>query len=375
MTWSAGVLAGSAPLLSAQTPAFGILGPRDPILAAAFWTGIAALLLTLLLAAQIVRLRLALRRRERRQARTLARWRPLLNGAIMGEAPATLPALAAAERPHFIKLWVHLHASLRGDAGAALNDIAHRLQLDREARAMLVRGSRTERLLAALMLGHLRDREAWAQLLRMAGLDDATLSLTALWALVRIDPQAAAEYLTPMFIERDDWAMSHVAGILKQANAPVAAVLARILPQLDDTRMPRALRIAEALRIALPAELLHAALSSAKVALVTAALRTVETPGSLDQVRALLVHEDWQVRVQAAKALGRIGDRSDVERLAGLLSDREWWVRYRAAQALLELPWLARHGLQALQATLTDRFAADMLAQVVAELRAEGRLA
>jgi hypothetical protein len=57
------------------------------------------------------------------------------------------------------------------------------------------------------------------------------------------------------------------------------------------------------------------------------------------------------------------------------LSDREWWVRYRAAQALVELPWLAQAELRALQDGLTDRFAADMLAQVVAEARAEGRLA
>jgi hypothetical protein len=339
----------------------------DPVLAAAFWTGIAALLLTLLLGLQIVRLRIALRTRERRRARTLARWRPLLNAAIVGDSPQQLPPLRATERLHFIKLWVHLHASLRGDAGAALNDIACRLGLDTEARAMLGRRARTERLLAALMLGHLGDRAAWPQLLRLAGMDDPTLSLTALWALVRIDPQAAAEYLTPLFIEREDWAMSHVAGILQQAGTPVAAVLAGMLPRLSAQRLPRALRIAEALRVELPAESLATALGSGEVAIVTAALRIVNTPLLQEPVRALLRDEDWQVRVQAAKALGRIGDRTDVKRLLALLADREWWVRYRAAQALVELPWLKRADLDALHATLDDRYAADMLAQVMAE--------
>jgi HEAT repeat protein len=88
-------------------------------------------------------------------------------------------------------------------------------------------------------------------------------------------------------------------------------------------------------------------------------------------VRPLLGHYDWQVRVQAAKALGRIGAVEDVGRLAALLSDREWWVRYRAAQALLELPWLGDPELAALQASLTDRFAADILAQAIAEQGAE----
>jgi HEAT repeat protein len=339
----------------------------DPILAAAFWTGTGALLLTLLLGLQILRLRIALRARQRREKRTLARWRPILNAAIVGDSPPQLPRLLPSERLHFIKLWVHLQSSLRGEASAALKDIACRLGLDADARAMLGRRARTERLLAALLLGHLGDRQAWPELLRLTGMDDPTLSLTALWALVRIDPQAAAEYLTPLFIEREDWAMSHVAGILQQAGTPVAAVLAGMLPRLDAKRLPRALRIAEALRVELPADTLATAMRGSEIAIVTAALRIVNTPLLQEQVRPLLGHEDWQVRVQAAKALGRIGDRADVERLLGLLADREWWVRYRAAQALVELPWLKRADLDALHASLQDRFAADMLAQVMAE--------
>lgn len=341
--------------------------PTDPILAAAFWTGIAALLLTLLLGLQIVRLRIALRARERRKARTLARWRPVLNAAIVGDSPAQLPRLMASERLHFIKLWVHLQSSLRGEAGAALNTIACRLGLDVEARAMLGRRARAERLLATLVLGHLGDRQAWPALLRLAALDDPTLSLAALWALVRIDPQAAAEYLTPLFIEREDWAMSHVAGILQQAGTPVAAVLAGMLPRLDAQRLPRALRIAEALRVELPPAALATSLASDAVPVVIAALRIVNTPLLQEPVRARLAHEDWQVRVQAVKALGRIGERADTARLAHLLADREWWVRYRAAQALVALPWMQRAELDALSAALEDRYAADMLAQVVAE--------
>jgi HEAT repeat protein len=164
--------------------------------------------------------------------------------------------------------------------------------------------------------------------------------------------------------------MSHVAGILQQAGTPVAAVLAGMLPRLSPDRLPRALRIAEALRVELPAEALRAALDNQAVAVVTAALRIVNTPLLQAQVRERLAHADWQVRVQAAKALGRIGDRSDVERLVALLADREWWVRYRAAQALVELPWMQRADLEALRASLDDRFAADMLAQVTAELDA-----
>jgi HEAT repeat protein len=232
---------------------------------------------------------------------------------------------------------------------------------------MLARGPRSARLLGALVLGHLRDRRAWPQLLVLADQPDNTLSLTALWALVRIDPEAAADYLAPMFVEREDWALSHVAGILQHASAPASNVLARLLPTLGEDKLPRALRIAESLRVTLPAGVLRTALTSRSVPVVIAALRSVLTPDTIDAVRALLGHEEWQVRVQAARALGRVGERADADRLAVLLGDREWWVRYRAAEALLELPALRRADLEALRASLTDRFAADMLAQAMAE--------
>ena len=71
----------------------------------------------------------------------------------------------------------------------------------------------------------------------------------------------------------------------------------------------------------------------------------------------------------AARALGRIGNTSDQALLLDLVEDRNWWVRYRAAQALASLPGLSRGDLAAMRARTSDRFAADMLDQVLAEGR------
>jgi hypothetical protein len=65
--------------------------------------------------------------------------------------------------------------------------------------------------------------------------------------------------------------------------------------------------------------------------------------------------------------MGRIGALDDVARLEPLLADREWWVRYRAAQSAVELANLYGAPLDQVRAHLSDRFAADMLAQVLAE--------
>lgn len=339
----------------------------DPIVAAAFWTGVAALLLTVLLGVQILVLRNALRRRNRRNDRLLATWRPILNAAITGTMPGALPPLHKRDRIFFLQFWVRMQSSVRGEANTALNDIALRVGCDDIARELLQRGHRGHKLLAVLVLGHLGDRDSIPPLLTHAAATDPLLSVQALWALIRIHPEATVESLIALCVQRDDWAISRVALILGQAREASAAALAQLLPQLDETRLPRALLLAEALRIPVPAPLLEDILSRETVPLLVAALRSVFTPQALDRARALRGHADWRVRVQAAKAIGRAGDRRDIPLLEQMLRDPEWWVRYRAAEALTELPAVGRQELAALVQSQTDRFAQDMLAHAMAE--------
>ena len=124
----------------------------DPILAAALWTGLGALGLTLLLAAQIIYLRGTLRRDERREQAAIAKWRPHLNAAVTGAPPAMLPPLPAPERTIFLKLWLHLHQSVRGEASAGLNEVGYRLGCAAIAHKLMRRGNRAERLLRRISL-------------------------------------------------------------------------------------------------------------------------------------------------------------------------------------------------------------------------------
>lgn len=326
-----------------------------------------ALALTLLLGAQIVYLRGALRRNARREQAAIAVWRPHLNAALAGVAPAALPVLRRRERIVFLKLWVHLHQSVRGDASAGLNEVGYRLGCDAIARALMRRGNRPQRLLAVLALGHLRDITAWPVLLDEANRTDRASSVHAVWALVQIDPAAATRHLMPLLLARDDWALSQVATILQDAREYCGPALAEAIARMPPERLPRALHLAEALRVPLPSALLAELLRHASVEVVAAALRLAASPDLLGEVRANLAHADWRARVQAAKALGRIGDRSDIARLRALLGDPQWWVRYRAAQALAGMPLLSPADLDALCGDTSDRFAIDILRQVRAE--------
>ncbi|GAB3546739.1 hypothetical protein GCM10027343_25010 [Noviherbaspirillum agri] len=339
----------------------------DPYLLVAFWTGIGALSLTLLIGAQIVYLRVALRRDQRQERNVIAKWRPILNAAITDTPPEQLPALHKKDQIPFLRFWVHLHQSVRGEASAGLNDVGYRLGCDGDAHRLLHKGNRAEKLLAILTIGHLRDLKAWPQLIEEARLQDNTTSVHALWALVQIDARKACHELMPLLLQRDDWPLSKLANILQEVREECEAVLGSLIPALEPERLPRALHLAEALRIHLPSALLLDLLHGASVDIVTAALRLSAMPDLLDAVRTHLGHADWRVRVQAAKALGRIGDHSDIARLQTLLGDPQWWVRYRAAQALLSLPFIGRSEVDSLCATVTDRYAADMLRQVAAE--------
>ena len=339
----------------------------DPYVIAAFWAGIGALLLTVLLSLQIVRLRLQLRRQQRHENRVHDKWRPVFNAAIVGETPEMGGTLSRKELRPFLKLWLHLQFSVRGDAQEALNNVARKLRVDERARKMLTGGNRAEKLSAALVLGYLRDTPAWPELLRLAGHKDNLLSLNAVWALLRIDPPTALQQLLPVIVDRGDWPLPRVVSMLQEVGEPALNQLTALVPQLPPERLPQALRLAEALRLSLPGALLSQLLGSDSPALLIPALRCVNTPEPLCQVRSLLRHPDWRVRVQVAKALGRIGDRDDISALVDLLRDTEWWVRYRAAQSLTALPGCSTEDMRNLRSMLADRFAVDMLAQVMAE--------
>ncbi len=315
----------------------------DPYLLAALWAGTVALALTLALAAVIVVLRLNLQHQERRWNSFVERWRPLLLAMMMEpDEPPTLPPLARTERTLFLRLWVYLHESVRGTAAEQLNQAARVLQIDRTARRLLVRGSRAERLQAVLALGYLRDEAAWDVLLKLARRADGLVSVNAARALIQIDAFKGAETLMPLILTRRDWDVSRVAAFLVEARDAFWLRLVRQLPTLPPRDLPRALRLADALRLKLPTTAVRVLLQpSQPSAVVQVALRLVASGELPDEVRSCLQHPDWRVREQATQQLAQQATPDDTPALARLLDDPRWDVRMGAAQALARLPYLS----------------------------------
>ncbi|QYF92478.1 HEAT repeat domain-containing protein [Massilia sp. PAMC28688] len=339
----------------------------DPFLRAALWIGLAATGLIALLILQIALLRLRLLSRRRRSAQVVARWRPVVNAVLSGERPRDLPGLERAEEADFFKLWLHFQASLRGEARAALNWLATDLGCEQIALRLLARGDRGERLLAILVLGHLGRAGAGLRLQETALSSDRLLAVHASLALVQIDPALAAASMAPGLVHNPAWPVREVVTVLQGAREQCASVMHALLARCDASALPRLLQVMEGLRVAVPGKDLQRLLAHESVEVQIAVLRMVSEPAAREPVLSMLGHQDWRVRMHAAKALGRVGRREDVAALTQLLSDREWWVRYRSAQVIAGLPFVQPDDMRQLAQAATDRFAGDMLRQVMAE--------
>lgn len=334
----------------------------------AFWAGAVALLVTLLQLVAIVLLRISLRARQARHARIFATWRPILMQSVYA-APGNLPALPQRDLISFLAIWNHYHESLRGDVKTHLNEIAHRVGADRMVQSALRKAPFQTRLQAVVAAGHLRQTENQDVLRDMLNDESPVLSLAAARVLLQIEPERAVPHILSHITSRLDWPAARVATMLQEAGAVnISKPLAQMAISAATRDAPRLIRF---LALASPYEagpairkILH---STDDDHAISTCLQIMNDPMNLDLVRQYASHPRWHVRVQAASALGRLGTRGDETLLEKMLSDEQWWVRYRAAQALAALPFVGWSELETIRERQTDRFAKDILAQIIAE--------
>jgi len=328
-----------------------------------------ALASSVLLLTTIATLRAARRWRVWRLSRREDAWRNALHEAIDDPAAARLPPIGALEWPAFLTLWNHMQESVRGDAAENLAQLLRAQGLDGRVLRLLRRRSVALRLIAITAVGHLRDERAWNELHRIALAPGPVMSFAAARAMLRIDPRRALEALGPSIVARDDWPLARLGTIFQELGPAVVtpALLAMMLsrPRHGLARVMKLARFGHRHRIA---PVVRAWLTSnAEPAVVAAALDYVEDAQDLSWAREAAAHEDWHVRMAAARALGRVGDRADLNVLLELLRDPVWWVRYHAAQAVVRLHGLDEDELEALHQGMRDAYASDMLAQALAE--------
>lgn len=344
------------------------LTDADAQLVFAFWLGVVVVAMALVMLTVIVCMRRAMLRRERIHRQAAERWRKVLEEAAHGVA-VSAPALPARELTGFLEVWNHVHDGVDGRVVPGLQRIAREVDLARRLEDGLAHGGLHNRVVTLIALGYLRNRGAFDRVARYLNDRSAIVSLSAARALMLIDPQRAVAMFVPQIVLRQDWSQSGVAAILKEAGPEaVSHELGEVALQANADVAPRLVRFLADVSPQAAAPVIRRILrSSHDEHLLSTCLQVVTDTAELPLVRELLGRERWHVRMHAASALGRIGAADDEQRLLPLLADAQWWVRYRAAQALARLPSVGDVELARIRAEQTDRFACDILDQVIAE--------
>ena len=350
-----------------------------PILLATRWglAGLAVVVLSMM--AYILGLRAVLLIRTRRYRRLCERWTPILLDDAARES-ALLPSVHPQDRFLLLVLWNSLREPSQKDPAVCdrMDRVAAIIGIDGLARRLLRHRSVRKRLLGIVTLGQLRDRVEWRRLCEIARSEHPLLSLAATAAIARIDPAQAAPTAVSLAVGHDEWPAAKIATILEELGPDrVSEPLARALLQAPHAHRPRIIPLLALCHYSSALQAVRQMLREPHPDEVVSPCLHIIAKFADRQDLALvyrhLTHRRWHVRAAAAVCVGRMGTRSDQQKLAPLLTDRQWWVRYRAAQAIVGLSPQDEPRLHAVLDTLTDSYARDILTQAIAEGARPGR--
>jgi hypothetical protein len=316
------------------------------------------LTLVLLLVLGLLLLRWLRWRNEPRLANFRRQWSAVLMECAMGDAQsAPRPVLRPRERWLFMKLWLHCQMSLKGPSRNRLAALARNMGCQSTAMDKLASRYAAERLMA--IREHL-----------MRGSQQTALH--AARALLEIDAQQHAAEVVHTLLAREDLDFSLASVLLKPFRSDLNLTMRHAAQQGfasgDSAAGLQWLHMARALSLQVPQELLATHLAQTHdIDLLIAAIRLMQGERGSQLLTPHASHDDWRVRAQVAQALGRIGQRDDVDLLVRMTTDAQWWVRYRATQALFRIPGLPPDRVQSLIEATGDRFALNMLDSVLSE--------
>lgn len=339
------------------------LWPQDRMLQLALQAALALSALTLLVMLQVLLLGELARRRAARRQQFNERWRPLFALCSLGESlPDPLPALPRRQRLWFLLQWNRTQLQLRGSARERMN------------RALeLLRGRVRSKLIGLTCLRHLAEPAHWDAVQPLLFSRNASVSLASAYTLIAMQPARAMQLILPAAAARTDWALPRLAGLCQQAGEE--AVTEPLLAALADPMIAGRERLIALLPHGAPRQVAPwaraqldegAAAEHQQVAL--RCLAELGDPRDRPRLLPALAHSDPDVRLHALQALGRQARGDDAELFLPLLADRNWGVRQAAADGLARLPGASPEDLQALLASVPDRYGQDALRRAIAEV-------
>lgn len=340
----------------------------DQITQFAIYAAIGVFTLVILLIIQVIILRMRFLSNHKQRTLLVEKWRPKLTQIIMGES-ADVSILPPNETCIFLEEWNRMFGTIRGENLASLIKLASRFHINYFALNMLKTHSLHDRLLAIITLGHMKEYSARDVLIKLLDDQHPVISITAARALMWIDSKQAIELIIPKILNRDDWTWANVAHVLRQANPLlICEELSKLVVEAPVTKQPSILRYLETSNCLQFTTIVSDILNTTKDDRVASVCLHITTdPASIEKIRTYTSHERWHVRMHAASAVGRLGNKEDIKILLDMIEDDNWWVRYRAAQAILKLPGQDINSIKKNIDLKKDKFSQDILTHVLAE--------
>ncbi|PSB01436.1 HEAT repeat domain-containing protein [Merismopedia glauca] len=346
----------------------------DPIINLVIWVGIGVFILNICLLGLILGQRYRYLLIQRQEKIAHAHWMAILV-ASLAEIPPNLPPIKSRERLIVLTLWNQIYQTIRGEAHDQLDRLGYLLSIHQIARRFLESRQIDRLLLGISTLGNLQEKSAGEKLLKLVKHKNPYVSIAAATALVKINREQSCRLVSNLICDRLDWSLALVVEILSiEGNELLIVQLLNTMPKLTHEKLLRVFRALEVSQkhhlLPLIPQLLHQFANYEEI--VSACLRVLAGYKNADHlpiIREYVHHSHASVRVQVANGLSQMGTAADEFRLISLLSDSEWWVRYRAAQGLARLPLMTLNRLEQIQLQQGDRYARDILTQVIAEIK------
>lgn len=303
--------------------------------------------------------------------RVQAAWRPIMASWVAGMREPVARLHTRLEWIEWLRMWNKFHESVRGEPQESLNWLALEVGLPARLHHMLS-GSGEAQLLAVIAAGNLRYYGYWNSLLPLVSHRNVAVSISASEALAKIDPEDALQQITPLFVHRIDWTLPRVATVLMRlGKTDVCKQTVEMLSEIPESRLSGLLRLIGTLKCENASERVwDLLLAHDDPDIVAPALNLLRDPKSVGVLYGHLLHENWVIRMSAVACLGRVIGPDEVDFIIPMLSDPNWWVRYRAAQAIANAVGNSTDRIGAVREAQADRFARDMLGQVIAEIKA-----
>ena len=341
---------------------------------------VATTLLTLGMAAAVLRWHAQLGRRERGAARQGDALALEFATFLCGRSDdASLRARATAAPPEVFWTALEVFAdNIEGEQWRQLTIVLKDVPAVGRARDRLGRGSAWSRALAARHLGLIEDPTLRRPLFKAMQAGPTIVTLSAGLALARLGDTASLEWLLLHPESLAGLSRQQLVGLIKRFG-PEALESLRRVAGVESSMAPFHLAAIDALgvhRDELARPLLERLLASGETEARVAAARAlgqIASPASFTPLLAGLTDHAWQVRAQAAHALGALGTVAlpALPALVARTKDLSWWVRRHAAYSLGRLGLAGATALASIAESATDPYARGAAHEVLQALEWE----